>query len=322
MVSQLKGFTSVHDTTLSNEIQDGLLEYFDWCLLEKGNYFNVELGETSPNGEDVSNLRLSSDDNYATGQVWEGFRKNWVWQSGISYSPNPIVGDDNTNPGLSGVYVDDVFHPITSTGTYGHHVDYFNGRVVFDSAIPTGSKVQAEYSYKWINLVYANNVPWLREIQRSTYQPTSAFSSKGEGEWNTPPQSRLQLPAIAIEIAPGRSFKGYQLGGGQWVYTDVIFHCIAEDEMTRNKLVDIVSFQNDKKIELFHSNSINAASKFPLDYRGVPVSGALRYPSLVNQYGGISLRLTKGSTQEMVFLGSELYGGVVRFTTEGIKTSI
>ena len=106
------------------------------------------------------------------------------------------------------------------------------------------------------------------------------------------------------------------------MYTDVIFHCIAEDEMTRNKLVDIVSFQNDKKIELFHSNSINAASKFPLDYRGVPVSGALRYPSLVNQYGGISLRLTKGSTQEMVFLGSELYGGVVRFTTEGIKTSI
>ena len=32
--------------------------------------------------------------------------------------------------------------------------DYFNGRVVFDTAIPTGSKVQAEYSYKYINVLY------------------------------------------------------------------------------------------------------------------------------------------------------------------------
>ena len=164
MVSQLKGFSSVFDSTLNNDIQDGLVEYFDWALLEKGNYFNVTLGETSQNGEDASKLRLSSDDNYTEGQVWEGSRKNWVWQSGVSYSPAPITGTDNTNPGVSGVYVDDTFHPITSAGTYAHHIDYFNGRVIFDSAIPTGSKVQVEHSYKWINTVYANNVPWLREI--------------------------------------------------------------------------------------------------------------------------------------------------------------
>ena len=151
----LKGFDSVFDATLNNELQDNIVEFLDWALLEKGNYFNVDLGETSPNGHDYSRLRLSSDDNFTAGQVWEGFRENWVWQSGVSYSPAPIVGADNINPGISGVYVDSTFYPSDTTGIYAHYIDYYNGRVVFDAAIPTGTTVQTEYSYKWINVIYA-----------------------------------------------------------------------------------------------------------------------------------------------------------------------
>ena len=33
--SPLKGINSVFDYTLNNDIQDGLVEYFDWALLEK-----------------------------------------------------------------------------------------------------------------------------------------------------------------------------------------------------------------------------------------------------------------------------------------------
>ena len=135
----LKGFNSVKDATLNNEIQDNLIEFFDWALLKKGNYFNVSVGETSPDGYDYSQLRLSSNENYTTGTCWEGVRSNWVWQSGVSYSPTPLVGTNNAKPGVSGVYVDDTFYPTTTTGAYAHHVDYFNGRVVFDSPIPTGS---------------------------------------------------------------------------------------------------------------------------------------------------------------------------------------
>jgi hypothetical protein len=57
----LKGISGVFDSTLNNDIQDGIVEYFDWALLEKGNYFNVTANETSPNGEDMSRLRLSSN---------------------------------------------------------------------------------------------------------------------------------------------------------------------------------------------------------------------------------------------------------------------
>ena len=52
MTTNLKGFTNVFQYTLNNDILDGLVEFFDYGLLQKGNYFNVTLGEQAPNGED------------------------------------------------------------------------------------------------------------------------------------------------------------------------------------------------------------------------------------------------------------------------------
>ena len=321
-MSSLKGFDNIFDSTLNNELQDNIVEFLDWGLLEKGNYFNVTIGEEDPNGNDYSLLRMSSHPHYASGQVWQAFRKNWVWQSGVDFDPAPIVGTNNTIPGISGVYVDDVFYPSSTTGGYAHEVDYFNGRVVFDSPIPTGSKVQAEYSYKYVNVLYSNAFPWLREIQYRTDSAGGNFLIQGKGEFDPPPEMRVQLPAIAVEIVPRRTMRGFQLGGGQFVYTDVLFHCLAEDEMTRNKLVDIISFQNDKTIFMFDTDNISESGNFPLDYKGVPVSGALRYPDLVNTYTGRRLRFQNSIVQGMELINSNFYAGIVRTTTEVINTSI
>lgn len=314
----LKGFNNVFEASYSNEIKDALVEYFDWGLLEKGNYFNVTRGELAPNGQDYSKLKLARDSNYASGCVWEGFRKNWVWQSGIAGAagrPAPIVGTNNTKPGISGVYVNGAFKPITSTGTYAHFVDYHNGRVVFATPLPTGTLVQAEFSYKWINVLYASDVPWLRQIQMNTNQP------KADNTITVAPEMRVQLPAIAIELVPRRSFRGYQLGGGQFVYTDVLFHVFAEDDGTRDQLIDITSFQNDKQVFTFDSNKIAVSGTFPLDYRGVPVSGALRYPDIIGGYMNGYINLTKTTLQDTTNYG-DFFGGIVRTTTEGIKTNI
>lgn len=320
----LKGFNSTDEISINNSIQDNLVEYFDYGLLEKGNYFNADKDEQSPDGIDYSRLRLSSNDSYVSGQVWEGFRKNWVWQSGINPSDKdaPIVGTDINNPGISGVYIDGNFEPTSGVGTYAHHVDYFNGRVIFDSAIPTGSVVQAEHSYKYINVVYANNVPWLREIQKNTQNPTSNFLDVSEGSWDIPPETRLQLPAIAVEMVPTRRFKGYQLGGGQWTYSDVIFHCIAEDEYTRNQLVDFVSFQNDKSLYLFDSNDVDKSGAFPLNSNGSPVPSALLYPDLLESYAYGKMRITKMMVEGLSTLQTDIYGGTIRATVEVIKTNI
>ena len=35
---KLKGIKDIKESTLNNEIQDGIIEYFDWALLGIGNY--------------------------------------------------------------------------------------------------------------------------------------------------------------------------------------------------------------------------------------------------------------------------------------------
>ncbi|NBO99643.1 MAG: hypothetical protein EBU90_05890 [Proteobacteria bacterium] len=312
MANRLDGITSVFNTSLNNEIQDNLVEFFDWGLLERGNYFNVTLNETQ-DGIDYSLLKLSEDTNFEKGTVWEGFRKNWVWQSGITYYPQPIVATNNAFPGLSGIYIDDSFYPVDTSGDYSYYIDYYNGRVIFNSPIPTGSKVQAEYSYRYINVIYANSLPWVREIQYNSLFPDKSQS-------NIPAEASVELPAIAIEVVPKRTMKGLQLGGGQFINTDVLFHCIAEDEYTRNNLIDIVSFQNDKVIYLFNSNALSNNKKLPIDYRGVPVSGALRYPDIIDKYKLGKLRFKDVLVQNMALVNTNFYAGIVRMTAETVET--
>lgn len=312
----LKGFNTIFDSTLNNELQDNLVEFFDWGLLEKGNFFNITKDQVSPRNQDYSQLKISTNSNYPAGKAWEGFRKNWVWQSGVSFTPPPLVSTDPNHPGVSGVYVDDVFHASDTTGEFAHNIDHYNGRVIFDTPIPTGSKVQADFSYKYVNVIYADNVPFIRELQRNTLDQTNPSTVV------LPAEMRVQLPAIAIEVIPRRTMKGYQLGGGQWVYTDVIFHCIAEDAYTRNKLVDLVSMQNEKTIITFDSNAIVVDDKLPRNPYGYLNANALRYPDMVSNYPEFRLTFLNMVVQSMDTINTNFYAGIVRTTTEIIKNNI
>jgi len=319
----LIGFNNIFSSNLNNKLLDSFIEYFDWELLNKGNYFNSSLGELSPNGLDYSELKISSSEHYPSGSAWEGFRSNWIWQSGIAPDgfSEPLVGSNDVIPGISGVYVDDTFYSSSTTGDYAHKVDYFDGRIIFDNAIPISSKVQAEFSYKYINIMYASNLPYIREIQYRTLDKSSFFNTTDKGDYATPSEMRTQLPLIAIEIVPTRTFKPLGLGSvaHKFVYTDMLFHCVAEDEFTRNQLVDMVSFQADTEIPLLNLDSISSNNAFPIDYEGVPVSGALRYPDLISTYCSGSARFLNPRVQGMEMLNSRLYGSVVRITAEVIQ---
>lgn len=307
---------NIFDPGLTNEIQDSMIEYLDWHLLNKGNYFNTTLGETSPNGQDYSLLSVSSNSNFSEGSAWEAYRSNWVWQSGISHNPKPLVGVNPSKPGVSGVYVDDNFYPSDTTGPFAHNIDHFNGRIVFNSPIPTSSKVQAEYSFKYINVIYASSLPWFREIQKK-----SMSISSQSGGTSTPPELKTQLPLIAIEVAPRRSFKPFCIGGiNDFVYTDIIFHCIAEDEITKNKMIDIVSFFNGHTIGLFSSKNISNNSDFPINYLGYTNPNAKSYEELASLYPLATMRIINTKTNDLAILDSSLFGGVVSISSEIVVT--
>ena len=312
-MSPLKHINTVFDSTDYNEFQDNVVEWLDWSLLEKGNYFNVTLNELSPNNTDYSLLQLSNNSNFSIGRAWDGFRPNWIWQSGVvppTGFADPIVGDNDLIPGISGVYVDDIFYPSDTTRDYAHHVDYYNGRVVFDTPIPTGSKVQAEYSYKYINVIYANSLPWIREV---------SYNSLVNGpDGILPPEMVINLPCIAVEVASKKSIP-FSLAGGQQVLTDLIFHCVSEDEYTRNTMLDILVNQSDTMLPIFDSNSIIANNDAPLDYKGSPVPSAPRYPDLISQYSSCSVFLRDIRVDMAKTLNSNIHLGLAKCSVEVYK---
>lgn len=321
--TQLKGLQNIGESSLSQQIADNMIEFFNWGLIDKGAYFNVSVPTSGLYGGNKHKLRLVDDPRYTDGQVWETFRSNLVWETGVSPTNQPVQ--------ISGVYVGGTFQPISGVGPYKHHIDYPNGRIVFDTAISTSSEVTMEYSHKWVNVTKAEGVPWFREIQYGAGRVDhSHFSQTGSGDWSQLGQTRLQMPIVAVEVVPRRTFKGYQLGGGQWTYTDVLFHVISEDESDATKLMDVISLQNDSIIWLFDTNHIARSGIFPLDYRGMINDNALesgRYPDLVSPTGDGGhrwkrLRFSECVAQDIVQINPKLYIGAVRANTEVILTNI
>lgn len=311
MPDYLQGFNNISDSTLINDVRNNVATFLDYGLLQKFNYINVDIPQSGIYGGLEHRLRPVQDPRYTNGQVWQFFRNNLVWESGVG----AYVSTDSTHPGISGVYVNNTFYSNSTTGTYAHYIDHVNGRVVFNTAISTSSTVTAQYSYKYINVTQSDGLGWFQRIQKDSYRSDSTDFIKQSGEWGFLAENRLQLPCIGIELLPKRNLTPYQLGGGQWAKTDIAFHCVAEDIYTRDKLIDILTMQNETTIKCFNLNDIANDQKFPIDYRGVPTSGALLYPQLLENYPGSYLRLYNFRLDSVYDINGS-YVGTVKCTTE------
>lgn len=337
---------NIGDSTVGVLLRDNLISFFDWAFVDSGGFYNVDAPGSGIYGDYRHNLRLVDDPNYSSGQVWEGFRSNWVWQSGLTceQQPNTMTNlrdaTDYPNsrrlPGVSGVFVNGAFQPTSGVGTYKHHIDYPRGRVVFDSAINTTDTVTAEFSYKAFNVVPADST-FFREVQYRIDQGGEDFTLTGSGDYTQLAETRLQLPAVAVEVLTRRDLKPYALGGQHYINTQALFHVLAEDDYTKDKLLDIISFQDEKTLYMFDSDRIGRSGVFPLDYRGSTrntdkdgnVVNSLRYPELVQPSGdggyryegvvGGKMVLKDAIVQESGDISPNLYHGVVRTTIEVIK---
>lgn len=313
-MTSLKGFTTFGDATITTHVRENLISFFDYGLISKSGFINVEIPTTGYYGGNDHQLRPVQDPRYTYGQVWEGFRSNWVWESGI----NALVSTNDAYPGVSGVYIDDSFYSTAITEDYSHYINHPLGRVIFDEPINTNSTVNCEYSYKYVNVTRVDGLEWFKQIHQNSERSDDPNFINNSGEWSILSDNRLQLPSIGIELVNYRRMVGYQLGGGQTVFTDFLLHCVAEDVYTRDHLMDIVTLQNDKVLQSYDLNQISANNAFPLDYRGVPNSGALLYPELVSNYQGSSIRLVDVSIDSVYSLTPRVHIGTVKLKTEVI----
>lgn len=272
--TQLKGVDSVFDSLLSDQLEANLVGFFQWAFLGAGGFFNVSIPQSGVYGGREHQLRPVSDPYYDDGQVWEAFRKDWVWETGIECEHQPIR--------VSGVFVNGAFVPAS-----GLTIDYPHGRVIFDTPISPTSVVNCEYSYRLFQ-TYTADSEWWQKIQTGSFRvDDSHFLQRGSGEWDVLSQNRVQLPAVIIEAVPNvQSRTGLEIGGSlQVVEQDVLFHVLAEDRFYYKWLHDAITSQNHKRLIGFDKNAALEANAFPLDSYGEPAEGGLMYPDLVKPSG-------------------------------------
>lgn len=312
---------NIGDSTATERVKINLINYFNWGFLGIGAYHNVTIPTSGAYGGDESRLRPVNDPYRTDGQTWEGHRKNWVWESGVEQTTQPIQ--------VSGVFVNNVFHP-TSGGD--HYVDYINGQIIFNTAISTTSVVRAEHSNRWVHIYDGDDVPWIKETQfRSHRIDTNKFFNMSSGDRSQLAQSRLQLPAVIVETVDG-DYSPYQIGLGHNSKTDVIFHIMTEDGNTGKKLADRVAEQGagpaGKTIFMFNPDLLALSGTFPLDWRGSIASGDKKtFPELVIpvEDGGFrwrKLRMYDSRKQKTSQVHQNLYITPVRMSTEVILSLI
>jgi hypothetical protein len=283
---------NISDALVSDQLETNFVAWTQYALLGAGGFFNVERPQSGAYGGDQSELRKVVDPNYNNGQVWEGFRKDWVWETGVAVSNPPIR--------VSGVYYDSRFVPV---GT-GLSIDYPNGRAVFAEAIsPTGT-VSCSYSYR-LYQIYPSDSDWFQRLQTNSFRvDDSQFLQSGSGAWDVLAQNRVQLPAIIYEAIPNGKRKGLQLGGGDTLMQDVVCHIIAEDKWHMLWMHDTMVAQFQKRLDAFDKNKILTSGAFPLDDTGFPLSSGNMYPDLRENYYWNQIRIEQTRGQNYQKVGS------------------
>ncbi len=259
------------------QVGENLIAFFEWGLLEAGFYDDVRiysLGDDDSPYAAPETLKPVAVPKIADGKVWQAEYRNWVYESGLESTRQPIQ--------VSGIYVDGGFHSVASTGQYAHHIDYFNGRVVFDTPIPVNSVVQANYSYKRIGL-YDESFPWFNSVVFDEYGTEPSTQILPSGVSNLLKNHGIQLPLILVEGVASQRLVPRELGNvSQWVYQDFLMHVIAENSQDRNNIVDILVRQKDKSFYLFDCNRRAMDNAYALDFQNKLVLSKPLYPALVS----------------------------------------
>lgn len=318
----LKGVSYISKELESQNILHGTIDFFNWGFLNIGAFQNITItpAVSGSYGGQRYRLRPVKEANFNDGQVWEGFRGNWVWETGVSFSTSPIR--------VSGVYVDGNYYTSSDT-IYGHYVDYKRGRIVFSGSIPTTAVVTAEFSPRTITFL-DNESPYVRTLLEDINNvEKNEYLNFGSGNWNKNYDTRIELPIVAVSLSPKNSYRPYQIGGGQYITTEIDFMVISDNKFYRDQICDIIGRQNEKVYWIPNRGTMKAASGYPfdLDYRGSLVDTPVEYPDIVAEtglggYRWRQIRLNKSVKRFVEQPANSLYVGYIRTDAEMVEPEI
>jgi len=278
--------------TLTDQLLYNTKWFLDWNFLNNGAYSIYEYDSSSWYNDNEAKLHSVVDERYENGRVWEGVGRSFVWESGVSLG-------DAVNPfRVSGVYVDGDFHSIDELGIYAHHIDYLNGRIIFDNPQSPTADIRAEYTRRSVCVDFADSI----EFRRLMLESVEEFLSNNQPSGIPSREHQIWLPSIFIEIKSG-SQRGLQLGGGQIKTRTVVFHIFADNPQDRNLLMDWLDYQTRTCFWMADLNSIT----FPFDEYGDIKPGTTNWPTLVSSHPWKKLRVIDGTVEMINSLNSNLF---------------
>lgn len=293
-------------------VEDSLIAWMNHAFLNIGAFVNISTGMIQAYSGSPGLLQPVKVPGYATRQVYQGFKKDWVWEN-----PSSLVYEAGSPTECSGVYVNGTFYnSTTTTGTYAHRIEFPAGRVVFtNGAIPANSVVRTNFAYRFVQVIKGDAADFNKFEYFSNRADDTNFLSFGSGSKDVAWEDRIQLPCIAM--IPGKSDSTpSQLGTlQQWVQQSFTFLVFAEDKFWRDQLLSILINQRDKRVHLIDFNTVAASGQHPLNIYGSKNVSGLMYPDLVkfpgdgHAYGLLTFKNTRIGSQQKIH--TNLYYGSV-----------
>lgn len=280
--------------------------FIDWGLLHTGAFDIFESmsgeGDDSFFAEDENILRPALDARYQDNRIYEGVGREWVWESGVQL-PSGFA----TPFRVSGVTIDDTFHPISEEGVFSHHIDYQNGRVIFNNIQDADSTIKANYVARSVHVGFADD-PEFMVLMKDAVED---FLTNTLPSGTAPRDHQIWMPSIFLELQEGEQ-RGLQLGGGQIKTETIILHIFADKPSDRNTLKDMMFKQTRKVFNIADLNDIT----FPFDQFGDIVSGVTNWPDLVNDNTFKKIRIVDGKARNINSLNSKIFRARVEWTIE------
>lgn len=295
----------INEYFLGTQLEHNLQRFLEWGFVNIGGFTNITRSVMDLGGSNASNLKNNNNDpSFPPNTVWETNKKQWIHESGIFYKDfSPI--------NISGVYINGSFLPSPSgSGNYGYRLDYDNGRVIFNSGIPSNSNVQMDYSFHNIQIYRGQDCldEW-RILQENTLNPSEKVN----------PVTRIQMPCIIIEQASPSNFKPYELGSFRyWANQDIMLHIYSNNYVEKNNIVDIIKLQQEKLLLLFDLNKVIKNNVGPFNYNKSLNPNRKNYQYLVNDplYFWRPSYIKNVAVMNQDSLNSDIFYSTARLTIE------
>jgi len=293
----LNNICNVASMSISEKLENNVIHLFDWGLVEKGGYINVDVNESGAYVDNRSILTRVSDPR-STGTGYYQGPENWVYESDTDSSPSPNA------PAL--VYVDGVLN-------VGATVNYRDGRVVPSGTTTSSSVVKASFSYKWATVTSARKSGYRRQIEYRQHR-----TDYNNGDVSLPPEVRLPLPAIVVDVPPVSKSRSYGLANafGPRIYTHNIgITVLGESASNVVKICDFICAQKGSLFNMYDPSLVVASGDFPLNFNGTINSGK-NYDQLTEDYPWSNLYIVNAESTFGSYLHEHIYMANVRMETE------